>query len=310
MPEEREDLLRETGKKIQRKREALGYSLDDVHEGTKIRINFLEGIENGDYSGFPGTVYVRGFIRTYLQFLDAEDLWSEFLPILSEGIERRRTDDLVMGSCTPPAKGFKPASRLWLFVLLMMIVTGSGWYVWYSWEQSGVSLFEQNGDRALTEDEKRNETDPLEEEKLPPAIGAEEKTSSEDPGDAHEGVLLSQDEEGKSSIGFTTAAELVSGPDATTPTPAPAPEKKEDGMLIITADGECWVRVREGGKTIYEKTMRPGETIEFKVTQRNNVTYGRAGAVRVTWNGKDIGRPGNGVERVYYAPDGSTGKGD
>ena len=28
----------------------------------------------------------------------------------------------------------------------------------------------------------------------------------------------------------------------------------------------------------------------------------------VTWNGKDIGKPGRGVERVFYDPDGTTGK--
>jgi hypothetical protein len=40
------------------------------------------------------------------------------------------------------------------------------------------------------------------------------------------------------------------------------------------------------------------------------VTYGRAGAVRTRWNGESLRNPGTakGVERVFYAPDGKTGR--
>jgi len=54
--------------------------------------------------------------------------------------------------------------------------------------------------------------------------------------------------------------------------------------------------------------MRSGDTADFKVTQRLNVTFGRGSAVRVSWNGKDMGSPGRGVERIYYDPDGSSGR--
>lgn len=60
MPENRENKLQELGKEIRRRREDLGLSLNDVYEGTKIRTQFLEGIERGDFSEFPGTVYIRG----------------------------------------------------------------------------------------------------------------------------------------------------------------------------------------------------------------------------------------------------------
>ncbi|NLM70425.1 MAG: helix-turn-helix domain-containing protein [Synergistaceae bacterium] len=313
MPEEREDLLRETGKKIQLKREALGYSLEDVHDGTKIRINFLQGIENGDYSGFPGTVYVRGFIRTYLQFLGAEELWSEFLPVLSEGMEKKRSDELVMGSCTPPTKGFKPASKLWLFVLLLMIVTGSGWYVWYSWEQSGISLFDGKDDHPVLLDEKHAVVEPVEEDTLVIADRAEDAEVPSSLEDDEKAAVEDETPEGEAAqphVPLTTAAELVGLTEPPSETPAPEPEKKEEGSLVITADGDCWVRIREGDKTVYERTMKAGDTAEFKVTQRYNVVYGRGGAVTVRWNGQDIGRPGRGVERVYYDPDGSTGKTD
>ena len=138
MPEHRENTLQDLGKEIRRKREERGLSLKDVHEGTKIRIQFLEGIERGDFSEFPGTVYVRGFIRTYLQFIGAEEFWGEYLPVLSEGTERVREEEPpVVGSCTPPTKGFKPASRFCIFAILLLVAAGSFWYR-YTWDQNGV----------------------------------------------------------------------------------------------------------------------------------------------------------------------------
>ena len=317
MPEERENMLQEAGRQIQRKREELGLSLEDVHEGTKIRINFLQGIEHGDYSGFPGTVYVRGFIRTYLQFLGAEELWSEFLPMLSEGVEKKRTEEPVVGTCTPPTKGFKPASKFWVFVLLLMIVTGSGWYVWYSWEQSGVSLFSLNNEREAAPDDERPEN---EESGRPAAFNetpeikavASEPQTGEPSLDSPEatGVPDVAAQPQPTLVPPPTAAELVGVAETPVVAPTPAVEKKKEKELVITANGDCWVRVRQGTKTVFERTMRSGDTADFKVTERLNVTFGRGSAVKVTWNGQDLGNPGRGVERVFYDPDGSTGRFD
>ena len=317
MPEERENMLQEAGRQIQRKREELGLSLEDVHEGTKIRINFLQGIEQGDYSGFPGTVYVRGFIRTYLQFLGAEELWSEFLPMLSEGVEKKRTEEPVVGTCTPPTKGFKPASKFWVFVLLLMIVTGSGWYVWYSWEQSGVSLFSLNNERESAPDGERPENEengrPSEQSVTPetPVDTSEPRTgeivvnSSEASGATETDLKLQP-----TIVPPPTAAELVGVTETPIAAPTPKIEEKKVNKLVITANGDCWVRVRQGTKTVFERTMRSGDTADFKVTERFNVTYGRGSVVKVTWNGKDLGIPGRGVERIFYDPDGSIGRFD
>ena len=313
MPEEKESMLQEAGRKIQRKREDLGLSLEDVHEGTKIRINFLQGIEHGDYSGFPGTVYVRGFIRTYLQFLGAEEYWSEFLPMLSEGIEKETPEEPVVGTCTPPTKGFKPASKFWVFFLLLMIVTGSGWYVWYSWEQSGVSLFTLNNEQDRSSDEKTpGEENP---EKIFPDSSSDtveslamESTASisETSGDS---AGSESDVQPRPTVVLPpTAAELVGVIEP--PTRAPVTEETKDKKLVITANGDCWVRVRQGAKTTFERTMRSGDTADFKVTEKLNVTFGRGSAISVKWNGKDIGSPGRGVERIYFDPDGSSGKFD
>ncbi len=46
-----------------------GLTLDQVADETNISKRFLQGIENDNYTGFPGEVYALGFIRNYAEFL-------------------------------------------------------------------------------------------------------------------------------------------------------------------------------------------------------------------------------------------------
>ena len=59
-----QNVLIELGARIRAIREERGLRIDDIVETTRIRKQFLEGIERGDYSEFPGDVYIRGFVRT------------------------------------------------------------------------------------------------------------------------------------------------------------------------------------------------------------------------------------------------------
>lgn len=318
MPENRDSVLRDLGIRIRQKREELGLSLRDAHEGTKIRTQFLEGIERGDYSEFPGTVYIRGFIRTYLRFLGAEELWESFLPALDGGSTPECTGEMVLGTCTPPARGFRPASRFWLFAILMLVVIGSSWYVWYTWNTSDVaplSMLEEpangGGSGSTSPGEQPSAKDgsaeaPAETDR-PAAVSGEEKVPPA-------GGAKSPDAVAATPPGMTvppTAAELVGKAVPETPSvPVAAPEENKAKELVINASADCWVRVQQGTKTLFERTLKSGDRVSFPVEERITVIYGRAGAVTTQWNGEDFGNPGRskGVERMFYAPDGTSGR--
>ena len=46
-----------------------GLTLDQVADETNVSKRFLQGIENDNFDGFPGEVYIIGFIRNYAEFL-------------------------------------------------------------------------------------------------------------------------------------------------------------------------------------------------------------------------------------------------
>ncbi len=62
-------MLEENGRLLKVTREALGYSLAEVEEATKVREYYLQLLEDGDLSGMPGRIYAIGFAETYAKYL-------------------------------------------------------------------------------------------------------------------------------------------------------------------------------------------------------------------------------------------------
>lgn len=56
------------GECLKSKREELGMSLYDLANKLKIKLEYLENLENNFYDGLPPQVYVKGFIRSYADF--------------------------------------------------------------------------------------------------------------------------------------------------------------------------------------------------------------------------------------------------
>jgi cytoskeleton protein RodZ len=68
------------GTKLRQAREAKGAPLHEVEWATKIKAAYLEALEEENFRLIPGAVYVRGFLRTYANYLgiDPEPLIDEY----------------------------------------------------------------------------------------------------------------------------------------------------------------------------------------------------------------------------------------
>src|SRR3989338_2127969 len=61
--------MKTTGTILREARELQGISLSQVEDATKIRVKFLEAIEQDDYSFLPSFSYAKGFVKNYSDFL-------------------------------------------------------------------------------------------------------------------------------------------------------------------------------------------------------------------------------------------------
>lgn len=61
------------GEKLRKFRGELHIPLTEVSRTTRIRLKYLEYLENGEYDKLPADVYVRGFLRNYARFLGVDE---------------------------------------------------------------------------------------------------------------------------------------------------------------------------------------------------------------------------------------------
>ncbi|HKV43410.1 MAG TPA: helix-turn-helix domain-containing protein, partial [bacterium] len=64
------------GERLRSARQALGLSLEEIESATRIRRFFLDALEREAFGDLPGPTYVRGFLRSYADYLGipAEEL--------------------------------------------------------------------------------------------------------------------------------------------------------------------------------------------------------------------------------------------
>ena len=262
---DRDDALRELGRMAMERREDVGLSLEDIFERTRVRVEYLRGIEQGEYQGFPDLVYIKGFVRTYLSVIGAEELKDEFMSWLNKENfpkERRLPPTNVLGNTNYPAKGFKLASHFWLFAVLFLVLLGSVCYVWYSWSNNVVfARFDpiQQTDATISDDELSSDVPPLSQDNVP--VFAEPDSVSIEP-------------------------------ERVTP------------YLHIKIDSEVWVEVAISDKIVLSKTLQPGMEASWDLPGRARARYGRANAATVILNGKEL-QNASAKGTYYYEPDGT-----
>lgn len=285
---ERDDALKELGRQITERRESIGMTLETVFDRTKIRPEYLRGIESGDYTGFPEIVYIKGFIRTYLKLIGAEDLQEEFMNQLDrtqgtkkQDIREPRSDkpgkkkNNILGNGSSIPKGFKPASHFWLFLVLVAALIGTAGYVWYAVTYGGLDLknmklFNFNGAGG-------------------PMTGTEALSGD---------TLIISDDIGEP----VSLDEIVSE--------EPEPEIKPS--LEIHAVNDVWLSVAFGNsQPVFRRTLKRGEVMRWDLEVPARVSFGRPTAAQVVLNGKDLGivNPSTRRAETYiYNPDGTYRK--
>lgn len=116
-------------------REQKSLSLGEVSERLKLPVRQIEALETGNYEELPEPVFVRGFVRSYASFLDAdEEQLNNYLAHFSPPTSIRKVShgkSSVSYSNTEVKKSFP----LWILGLLGLLLIGGGIFAWQSKSQ-------------------------------------------------------------------------------------------------------------------------------------------------------------------------------
>jgi cytoskeletal protein RodZ len=268
-----------------------GKSLEEIAEETKIRVRYLQAIEEGRFDLLPGHFYTRGFIKSYAEAvgLDPDELLASYLPPESKSDgdtaplpprSARHQGYRVQPKPSFFAKGF---SSLLLVAFVGLIVIVIYWF-WSSQEfnQPGQTL-PPNSLPNLSVEDKEPTSPPLgkglsgqtEEQPLP--------DGQEKPGEAGENAatqptaqlkLIKQ--EGQNDYYELTGNEIA---------------------IQIQAKERCWVELRANhakGPKLFSKELQPGETLNWpgedqtELPSTVRLRIGAPSAIQLTINGQAI----------------------
>lgn len=306
--------MNELGHTLREAREALGFSLAEAEDRTRIRQKFIAAMETEDWEALPGDVPTRGFLRKYATFL-------ELNPEEIVGAYARRPDASAPQTDeeqTPPERPLDyrpielalaeppPRSIPWrgmLLLLLLVVVVSVGWWIYAfrpSWINSLTTL-PQPGDLIALEPtptatlvEQSNRVTATATHTAEPVVEATPQPA----------VIASAT---AALVTEGTVASPATAPPATT-SPATAPPAITDVMrLHINILARSWIRLIIDGQVASETVMEQGSQGDWEARESIVLRTGNAVGVQMTLNDKELpplGGPGEVIERRWDLVDG------
>lgn len=127
-------------------RERLGHELQSVANQLRIRLSYLEAIEDGRFRDLPGTTYAIGFVRSYADYLglDGPDIVRRFR---EEAARIHGRTKLIFPALT--VEGKIPRSAVLLLSVAALAVAYTAWYILSSWQDTELPTIAEVPDRLI-----------------------------------------------------------------------------------------------------------------------------------------------------------------
>ena len=275
-PETYKQILKEIGKELRQRRELLSLHFDEVERNTHVKAHYLEALERGALDELPSTVQTRGMLSNYATFLDldVDALLLRFADALQARHRERnphkpaRKPGQPILANIPPVRSFIAGDMIFGVGMAILLV---GFAIW------GVS-------RVMTL-QSQQEVEPTS-----PSISD---------------VLLSYPNPSvfTATATFLPAVEAFPG-EATVTVEIPTQNANADVQLNLVAVERAYMRVLVDGEVAFDGRVVPGNAYPFEAENQVEVLVGSGAAIRIVYNGRDLGLMGTFgqvVNNIYLA---------
>lgn len=306
------------GEILRTQRKSLGYNLKQISQILNIKEVYLKALEEENLDELPPQVYVQGFLKHYSRFLGLE----EKVVLRAYKMERdiretlkakRGREKLVYPQRHLPHNPFLALSprtlKLGLVILAVII-----FFIYLGWEISGFSAAPSLSILS-PQDNKKINTDSV------TVIGKSDKGAEVfingqkvfvDPeGNFTEQVILSEGLNNieilaKNKLGREHKEErkiLVNLPPDYHSRVEGVDMQKPEGsgelsLIVQIKNSATWISIDTDGVNVFQGTMLPDTSQEFRAKDKITLTSGKAGNTYVVFNGKDLGNLGKEGEVV------------
>lgn len=270
-------IMAEIGAKLRERRETISLTVAEVERHTHLRAVFVKALEEGAFEKLPSTVQTRGMLSNYANFLglDADEVLLRYADALQARRHEKYAEtprEKIQTQVTPVIPLLRTFIAGDLVFGLLTIAALIALAIW------GV------GRVVNSQGEEAQPTAPSIADVLanPPETASIEATSD--------------------AISETPAASPIPGLEGfTTPETSLSPSGANVVVTVFAVE-RVFVRISADGKTAFEGRMAPRETKVIEAENQIAILTGDGSALRITYNGTDLGLmggPGEVVSRVY-----------
>jgi len=262
---------------LKKAREERHIELDEVVEATRIRRHNLEAIENEEWSKLPSQVFIKGFLKSYAEFLglDKETVIHHYLR--SQSFEKTTTETIK--------KTRQPFGRPYFSIVIPVLVLAFIVALIYL-NKRNISITDKAFQYFGTQSPG---------EKMG---GLAEKEDGKEQEKREKKMLLLENEAMVEEVNKTT---LKSKPvdDTGVIEESTIPMKREEKKLlsprfILTANvkSPTWIAISIDGMPVKEYLFQPGQSPRWTAEKGFNILVGNAAGIEFFFNGKEVGNLG------------------
>lgn len=299
------------GERLKRLRSDRRISLVEVSRNIKVQMKYLESLENGDYDSLPADVYVRGFLKSFADFLGVDDkvlvrLYEKETGIrknLEKGKDKKeeKIKPLNISSFT-----FTPKKAIFAVSCLLIALI-----VFFIYKEIG--SFNSSPRLVIISPEANSETG----EKMAVVEGITEKdvrllindqlTTVNDEGKFREEITLQPggntinvkainkfDKETQETVNIQSnfQDEELENSSADQPTREDVSNSEKISLEVRVEPGPVWLNVEADGNLVFSGTLLAGALQNFEAKDKIVMSSAQASATFLRFNGKDIGTLG------------------
>ena len=274
-----EEILSDIGKQLRAQREMLSLTLDEVERHTRVRAVFLKALEEGALDQLPSSAQMRGMLANYAAFLnmDTDAVMLRFADAIQARHRAKYPDKpagykppMEVAKSLPWFRGFIAGDLLFGFTIVALLF--------------GLAIWGIRRVIAIQSEQVAKPTAPS----IPDVLSSTERPTP-----------IAQN-----TLAVAAATPTINATEAT----VEIPSQIANVQIIVVAVESAFLRVAVDGKDEFNGRVMGSETLTFEAQDQIVVLTGNGAALRVTFNGRDLGFMGSVGEVInrVYTPFGIT----
>ncbi len=252
------EIFKEIGLELRKRREMLSLHLTEVERNTHVKAHYLEALEAGAMDKLPSTVQTRGMLSNYATFLDLDV--DAILLRFADALQTRhreknpqkpgRDPGQPIVSNIPPLRTFIAGDLVFGIGIAILLV---GFLIW------GITW--------IVNRQNQEEIQPT-----APSISD---------------VLLATAD--PSQFTPTATLALIQENEPTVTIVIPTQNLNVNVQVNLIAVERTYMRVIVDGEEVFNGRVLPGNAYPFEAEEQVEVLVGSGAAIRITYNGRDLG---------------------